>query len=59
MLRLIVSAIPSFCLILLGEEETVQRFIDWNLHNAPFVLVLCLYPYIERGYRILRFFLFA
>jgi hypothetical protein len=59
MLRLMFSAIPSLCFILWGEPKAVQSFIDWNLHNAPFVLFLCLYPYIERGYRILRFLLFA
>jgi len=59
MLRVVLGLIASVCFVVLVDKETVQSFVGWNLHNFPFVVALYLYPYAVKGYRILRFYLYA
>jgi F0F1-type ATP synthase assembly protein I len=59
MVRIVLGLIASVCFVVWGNRETVQSFVGWNLHNLPFVVALYLYPILKKGYRILRFYLFA
>jgi hypothetical protein len=59
MLRVVMGLVLSVCFLVFGDKGTVQSYVDWNLHNLPFVVALYTYPYVKKGYRILRFYLFA
>jgi hypothetical protein len=60
MLRIVLGIILSACFVIVwGNEKAVQWYINWNVHNFPYVIALYLYPLLKNGYRILRFYLYA
>jgi len=59
MLRLFGLVLTLVILLFFWEREAVQRWADWNLCNLPYLCTVYAYPLVKRGYRILRFFIYA
>jgi len=59
MLRILGLSLSVLFLLFCGTDSRYQTFVDWNLTNAPFVGCVYLYPFLKKGYRWVRFILFA